>query len=482
MFEGDEIASQPLFKYLDLPEKEYLRGISKNIVLKEKESKVLILPSEGSDLGRKIILVGLSRREKFSSPKAALATRIAVITAKKERIKQFAFWASPVRSKEKTRDFYEVISANAFMANFEFSKYKSEPANGFSFLEEIQGIYTSVDRDVQKGFERGSIIGEEVNNTRYLANTPGGDMTPQILAEHARKDAKSVGIKITVFEEKQIRELKMGGVLGVSKGSAERPRFIVLEYFNGPKSQKPIVLVGKGVTFDTGGLNLKPETAIYEMHMDMSGGAAVIHAICAAARLKLKKNIVGLIPAVENMPSGSSYHPGDVLRSMSGLSIEVLNTDAEGRIILADALHYAKKYDPRLVVDVATLTGAAAVAVGPRFTGLFTSDKKLEAEFRRLGDETGDLVWPLPLSKDYEDDIKGTFGDWANIGKFRWGGAITAAVFLWQFVKDSKEGEEAYPWVHLDIASRMTTTEGDFLAKGASGAPVRLLTRLLEEY
>ena len=267
----------------------------------------------------------------------------------------------------------------------------------------------------------------------------------------------------------------MGGILGVSKGSDERPRFIVMEYLKGPKNQKPIVLVGKGVTFDTGGLNLKPEQAIYEMHMDMSGGSAVIHTIRAAARLKLKKNIVGLVPAVENMPSGSSYHPGDVLRTMSGKTIEVLNTDAEGRIILADALTYAKKYEPALVVDIATLTGAAMAALGQRWTGLFTSDKKLEERFRKLGNETGDAVWPLPLTADYEEEIKGTFGDWANIGKTKYGGAITAAVFLWQWAK-------GYPWVHLDIAPRMTTIEGEYLAKGAAGAPVRLLVRLLEEF
>jgi len=247
----------------------------------------------------------------------------------------------------------------------------------------------------------------------------------------------------------------------------------------GSKTEHPVVLVGKGVTFDTGGLNLKPSQHIYEMHMDMSGGAAVIHAIRAAARLKLKKNIVGLIPAVENMPSGSSYRPGDVLKTMSGKTIEVMDTDAEGRVILADALEYAKKYDPSLVVDVATLTGAAVVALGQRYSALFTADKKLEDTFRRVGEETGDPVWPLPLMADYEEEIKGTFGDWANIGKSRYGGAITAAVFLWQFTKDSSG--KSYPWVHLDIAPRMTAIEGEFLAKGAAGAPVRLLARILEE-
>jgi leucyl aminopeptidase len=269
--------------------------------------------------------------------------------------------------------------------------------------------------------------------------------------------------------------------LGVGRGSDEEPKFIVMEYMAGGAEDQPIVLIGKGVTFDTGGLDLKSDTSMYEMHMDMSGGAAVIHALVLAAKLKLKKNIVALVPAVENMPSGSSYHPGDVLTSMSGKTIEVLNTDAEGRVILADGLHYAKKYRPRLVVDVATLTGAIHVALGNHASGLFTRDQDLEYEFRALGEETGDYLWPMPLWDEYESEIRGTFGDWANTGKGRHGGASNAALFLYQFTKDEK-GREAYPWVHLDIASRMTGADGDYLAKGAAGAPVRLLAKLLERF
>ena len=471
MFEGDYIAGYSLFKFLSEEEKDYLKKIRKSVNPKEKEVKLFILPKTE----RKILTVGVSKKSEFSTSKAVLATRIAIQTAKKEKIKKFAFWVAPWTDAKKTQDFYEAVAANAQMANFEFVKYKTPPKDGFNFIDEIQAIAARPDKNIAEGFRRGTIVGEEVNAARRLANTPGGDMTPRILAQHARRDAKGTGIKVSIFDEKKIKALKMGGILGVSKGSDERPRFIVMEYLKGPKNQKPIVLVGKGVTFDTGGLNLKPEQAIYEMHMDMSGGSAVIHTIRAAARLKLKKNIVGLVPAVENMPSGSSYHPGDVLRTMSGKTIEVLNTDAEGRIILADALTYAKKYEPALVVDIATLTGAAMAALGQRWTGLFTSDKKLEERFRKLGNETGDAVWPLPLTADYEEEIKGTFGDWANIGKTKYGGAITAAVFLWQWAK-------GYPWVHLDIAPRMTTIEGEYLAKGAAGAPVRLLVRLLEEF
>jgi len=212
-----------------------------------------------------------------------------------------------------------------------------------------------------------------------------------------------------------------------------------------------VVLVGKGVTFDTGGINLKPSDFILGMNMDMSGGAAVIHALVAAARLKLKKNIVVLVPAVENMMSGASYRPGDIIRSMSGKTIEVLNTDAEGRIILADALHYAKRFTPSLVVDVATLTGAAMAALGERATALFTEDEHLELQLRHLGEKSGDHVWPLPLWDEYDDEIKGTFGDVANLGR------------------------------NLDIAPRMTTLSDEFLSKGSAGAPVRLLVKILEQ-
>lgn len=215
----------------------------------------------------------------------------------------------------------------------------------------------------------------------------------------------------------------------------------------------------------------------------MSGGAAVVHAVRFAARLKLKVNVVGLIPAVENMPSGSSYRPGDVLKSMSGKTIEVLDTDAEGRIILADALTYAEQYDPKLVVSIATLTGAAMVAVGQRASAFFASDEQFEKMFRDLGEESGDYMWPLPLWEEFEEEIKGTFGDWANLGKTRYGGATTAAVFLWQFVKNPlKSSGQAYPWVHIDIAPRMTAIEGEYLTKGAAGAPVRFLASLLKRY
>ncbi len=373
-----------------------------------------------------------------------------------------------------SEDLTELLSVNFLMAEFSFREFLTEPKEGFPKIKTIF-LTNASGKDAKAGIAHGMIIGEEVNRSRHIATMPGGEMTPEILARHARASVKGLPVKVTVLDEKKMTQLGMGGILGVGMGSEARPRFIIMEYFGAKKDDQPTVLVGKGVTFDTGGINLKPSDSILGMNMDMSGGAAVIHALAAAARLKLKKNIVVLVPAVENMASGSSYRPGDILRSMSGKTIEVLNTDAEGRIILADALIYAKRYEPSLVVDVATLTGAAMVALGERATALFTEDEKLELRLRHLGEESGDHVWPMPLWDEYDEEVKGTFGDVANLGRTRYGGAITAAVFLKQFV------DKAYPWVHLDIAPRMTTLPDEFLSKGSAGAPVRLLVKVLEK-
>src|SRR3989344_1418910 len=267
----------------------------------------------------------------------------------------------------------EIISREVLLADYEFTKYLSKPKEGWSFISEL-AIVGKVSKEFKDGTERGKIIAGEVNMTRELANTPGGDMTPKILADAARTAVKGLAnTKVTVLGKREMEKLGMGAVLGVSAGSTHEPQFIVVEYFGSevdstrsarsPQPAQPIVLVGKGVTFDTGGLNIKTEDHMYSMHLDMSGGAAVIHAVALAAKLGLKKNVVALVPAVENMPGGNSYRPGDILRSLSGKTIEVLNTDAEGRVILAYALPYAKRYNPKLVVDVATLTGAAVVAL-----------------------------------------------------------------------------------------------------------------------
>ena len=446
-------------------------GAVRVCVTSSKEDEVVRVAS-----GNVEILLGVPEPEKMTRRKLILLFRRALMLAKSKRAKRIFLDAKEVMFSHLglgEKEVGEILATNFEMANFQFTEFLTEPKEGFPFVETVEILGAS--KAFREGIERGRIIGEEVNACRRLANLPGGDVTPETLANEARRIGKGKpNVSVKILGVAEMEKLGMGGVLGVGKGSDVPPKFIILEYRGGRKSEAPIVFAGKGVTFDTGGINLKPADGILGMNMDMSGGAAVLHALSLSARLGVKKNLVALVPAVENMPSGSSYRPGDVLRSMSGKTIEVLNTDAEGRIILADALHYAKRYKPSLVIDVATLTGAALVALGERASAIFTRDQELETKLREFGELSGDFVWPLPLWEEYDEEIKGAFGDVANIGRTKWGGAITAAAFLAQFATD-------YRWAHIDMAPRMTAIDGEFLAKGAAGAPVRLLLKIAEE-
>lgn len=371
------------------------------------------------------------------------------------------------------QDLAEHIAVNCLLANYEFVYYKTRPKEGWHTVQEAVVIEKGSDKEVKESIRRGIMIGNEINECRTLGNTRAADLTPARLAEAATQAALGTSITIEILGKKEMEKLMMGGVLAVAKGSVEEPRFIIMKYLGGG-SEQPIVLIGKAVTFDSGGMNLKRDDYIAEMHLDMLGGAAVIHAIVLAAKMKLKKNIIALIPAVENMVSGASMHPGDIVRTMSGTTIEVLNTDAEGRIILADALTYAERFHPRLVIDVATLTSAAVVALGQMISALFTDDDDLAERILKLGQDSGDYFWRLPLWEEYRYLIKSDFAD-ISANRARWGAAIAAALFLKTFVRK-------YPWAHLDIAPRIWTSEGECLAKGASGTPIRLLIRLLEQY
>lgn len=427
------------------------------------------------------LTIGIGKKEDITRRKVIILARRIIATAKTHGIKRIAVdfkeFVFPKLKNIDWKDLASLIVQNFILANYEFNRYKTPPKEGWKSVEEITIISTS-DPAIKKGVQKGILIGEQMNMCRELANTPGGEMTPVILARKAREAAKGTKVSVKIFGKKEITAMKMGAVLGVAQGSLNEPQFIVLEYKGAASKNAPIVLAGKGVTFDSGGLSLKPSDSMIEMHMDMSGGAAVIHTVVLAAKLELKKNIIGLIPAVENMPSGSSYRPGDILKSLSGKTIEVLNTDAEGRIILADALTYAEQYKPRLVVDVATLTGASLIALGEHASAILTPSEELEMLFRKLGEESGDYVWPLPLWEEYEDAIKGNTGDISNIpanGNTRYAGVINGGMFLYQFAKN-------YSWVHIDMAPRMTPAKHDILAKGATGAPMQLLIKLLEEY
>ena len=419
----------------------------------------------------------LKCEEEMTLRKLFLLVRKMVAMAKNIKAEKIVFNFNDFKFKEiklSDEELGEIIGTQLDLANYEFVEYKTPTKEGFNFVKEVTIENCPV--SVQKAILKGHVIADEVNKTRTLANTPGGDMTPKILAQRAREAMKSLPVKVQVLGEKEMEKQKMNAILSVGRGSDEESKFIIMEYFGGKKGEKPIVLVGKGVTFDSGGLNLKPSGAMSGMNMDMSGGASVIHTMALVAKMKLKKNVIGLIPSVENFISGKSYRPGDVIRSMSGKTIEILNTDAEGRVILADALTYAGKYNPEVVIDVATLTGAAVVALGERMSAVFTDDDELCQKLEKIGDKTGDYMWRLPMWEEYENEIKGTLGDFTNIHNkdSRYGGATYGAIFLKQFIK-------GYKWAHIDIAPRMTSMAGEFLAPGALGTPVRALFKFIEE-
>ncbi len=434
--------------------------------------------------------IGAGKFAEMSRRKFIILCRAIIQAAKQNRLKRIAiqFDLTPKLFTNLKSTLSEGLSSiatqNFEMANFEFTTFKTTPREGWKVVEEVV-VCGDSSKTVQAGAKRGQLIGQEVNACRTLANTPGGDMSPRQLAASAKKAVQGLKlVTVKTLGRKEMEALGMGALLGVGSGSSLEPTFTIMEYrgASGAKSKanKPIVLAGKGITFDSGGLNLKPSAHIYEMHMDMSGAASVIHAVTLAAKLGIKKDVIGLIAAAENMPGNNAMRPGDVLKSLSGKTIEVLNTDAEGRLVLADALTYAKRFNPSVVIDVATLTGAAISALGFYASGLLTRDDALADTLTTLGEESGDYLWRLPLWDEYEDNVKGTFADVTNSSNGPGGrvaGATEGGMFLWQFAKELE-----CPWAHLDIAPRMTSAPGDQLAKGAAGAPVRLLLSFIESW
>ncbi len=368
----------------------------------------------------------------------------------------------------------------AQMAAYEFRTYKTKPKEGWGDVRRITltAVPTGTVRSVRAGLRAGTAEADAVNFARDLANTPGADLTPGILAQKARAALRTVGVRVRVLDVRAMKRLRFGGVLSVGQGSSKPPKFIIAEYFGAAdKKAAPVVLVGKGVTYDCGGIDTKPHPHGLEMMMDMSGAAAVIATLRLLAQRKTKRNIIALIPTVENMADGNSMRPGDILRMHDGTTVEVGHTDAEGRLILADALAYATRYKPSLVIDVATLTGAAMVALGERASAIFTTDDDLATQTAHLGTRLCDEVWRLPLWDEYDAEIKGAHADLSNIKTApgaSYGGAITAATFLKHFARAHKR------WMHIDIAPTMTAVSDEHLAKGAKGSPVRLLTHLIQ--
>jgi leucyl aminopeptidase len=380
-------------------------------------------------------------------------------------------------TNEAIADIVQAISEGVLLSQYSFKKYVSD--DPFVPFEEII-FFTDSPKYVKEshdGLKVSRIVSEAVFLARDLGNEPSNMLFPAKFAEVIKKCGAKSGYNVSIFDEKKIRQLNMGGVIGVSQGSSNPPRFLILQYFGNSKSEKPIVLLGKGVTFDTGGISIKPSPNMEQMKMDMCGAAAVVGAFEAVSHLKLKLNLIGLIPVVENMPSGNAMKPGDIIRSYSGTTIEVQNTDAEGRLILADALDYAANYKPKAVLDIATLTGAVVITFGHLVSGMMGNNDELKKKVFAAGEKTFERVWELPIYDDYDKLMKSDVADIKNIGPARQAGTILGGIFLKKFAANK------YPWVHLDIAGTAIMNEAsDYTPKETSGVGVRLFVELLRNF
>jgi len=423
---------------------------------------------------KKIMLLGLGKKEKFTDESARICAGKAAQKAKELGAKEFSI----LQFSNLDEPLVEVMTEGVTLALYSFDRYKEakEPATK---IEEVAILINSDSPKFQSVADKAGLVVEAVNFARDIGNMPPNDCPPAHLASTALSLAQEYGMKARVIDRYELENMGMGGIVAVGKGSNNPPKLIILEYNgNSDAQQKPYLLVGKAVTFDTGGISIKPGEKMDEMKFDKCGGCTVLAVMRAVASMKLAVNVVGIVPSVENMPSSTSYRPGDIIRMYNGKTVEVLNTDAEGRMILADALAYGiATYSPKAVIDLATLTGAAIIALGSNVAALVGTNKQLADRLRKLADKTGEKMWELPLYDEFHDQIKSAYADMRNIGG-RPGGAITAAAFLSNFANGA-------PWVHIDIAGTAWTQDGthekSYNPKGATGFGVRTLVKLLME-
>ena len=431
----------------------------------------LVTDLNGIRAGR-VLLVGLGSAKGYNRKTWRRALGHAISATLRTRIRSIALALERPGARE-LDDYYfaRCVAEIAGSALYRVNDLKTGKKPPAAVLERIVAgpVRGAAAAAAERGFRHGRALALAMGVQRDLANLPANVCTPSYLAEQARKLARShTSVKVQVLDEAAIRRLKMGCLLAVTQGSAQPPRFIVLEHRGGRASQAPVVLAGKGITFDSGGISLKDPPGMDEMKFDMSGAAAVLAALTFAAEVRLPLRLVGLIAACENMPGGRAVKPGDIVTSASGQSVEILNTDAEGRLVLSDGLHYARRFEPAAVIDIATLTGACVVALGSHHTGVMGNDEALAAELVAAGRRADDRAWQLPLTEEYGEQLKSNFADFANVGG-REGGAITAAAFLSKFTQGLK-------WVHLDIAG--TAYQGG-AHKGSTGRPTPLLSDFL---
>jgi len=424
----------------------------------------------------RLLLVGAGKREQWNSATLRKIAGAALRYLKARSVKNFALL---VREGHATDEAAQAIAEGALAANFEPDKYKTDKKNDKN-IESVQiAGFSDAERAAgDKGLSKGRVIADAQNFARDLINEPANKLTPRIMAEKAEAMAREAGLAVEILDEKKIAALKMGALLSVAQGSVEPPRVMVVTYTPAsPKPGAPVIgLVGKAVTFDTGGISIKPADGMEKMKYDMAGGATMLGVMRALAALKPSVKVICVVPSTENMPGGKAQKPGDIQTAMSGKTIEVLNTDAEGRLILADGVHYAKQLGATHLVDAATLTGAIVVALANVNVGVFGSDQPFTDKFLASAKAAGEKMWQMPIDDDYRDFIKGTVADIQNISSGKGGGAITGAMFIKEFTGDS-------PWIHLDIAGTAWNDDAKpWLAKGPTGVALRTLIQLVMSY
>jgi leucyl aminopeptidase len=445
-----------------------------------KLNQTVVLHTQGRIPANRVLLVGLGKKKDAHLDSVRQASASASKRARQTGSAALVTSLHEGVPRTTTIELAQAMTEGAILGNYQFTVYRSNQNEEPKALRSMTVVDPRADRlaDIKQGVLQGRASAEATWLVRDLCNHPSNVMTPARLAAEAKKIAREDGLRVTILERASMEKLGMGALLGVARGSHEPPKFIILEYRRNGSfrrnggTRQPIVLVGKTITFDTGGISLKPAENMEQMKADMTGGAEVLAVVRAAARLRLPLHLIGILPATENMPGGRAIKPGDILTTLSGKTVEVQNTDAEGRLILADGLAYATRYKPAAIIDVATLTGACAVALGQFAIGMMGNDDTLKQRIQLAGVRAGERVWEMPLWDEYFEQLKSDVADMRNIGG-RGGGMITAAVFLSKFVGD-------YPWVHLDIASTdWSERERPYIPKGPTGIGTRLLLQYL---
>ncbi|EEX49702.1 leucyl aminopeptidase [Pasteurella dagmatis] len=467
LYENGEFSSSA--KKIDEISQGYLTNLIQSGEITGKIGEVLVLRHLPNYSAERVFVVGVGKKGEINEKQFKQIIQDTIKVVKSTKAQEVISYLSDIEIKN--RDLYWNIrfSVETIETSFyQFEQFKSKKKEQDVAL--TQFVFSTQGEVAQQAIEHASAVALGVKFAKDVANCPPNICNPMYLAEQAKALAtRSDLIKTTVLGEKELAELKMNAYLAVSQGSVNEAQLSLIEYRNHPNpNAKPIVLVGKGLTFDAGGISLKPAEAMDEMKYDMGGAASVYGVMNAIAELKLPLNVIGVLAGCENLPDGNAYRPGDILTTMKGLTVEVLNTDAEGRLVLCDTLTYVERFDPELVIDVATLTGACVVALGAHNSGLISTDDELAKALEQAAAETTDKAWRLPLSEEYQEQLKSNFADLANIGG-RWGGAITAGAFLSNFT-------DKYRWAHLDIAGTAWLQGAN---KGATGRPVPLLVQFL---